>query len=244
MDAFTQNFIDQQPLVALMHEYMKQSSGRTPKDYTVQNELANKPRYDITGDRYGNTVSDDMFYLKNPRTYKEDLPVKHTPESYEYFAQPKGNAGTGAYMPSTYDLPAVEGSYTYQNEGDRPFGRKKNVTEGKDWWTGENVWEFLDAPTEVVNYYDALRRMAQADQVSTSGAMAEKFGEAPTREDPRYDANYDYYTDSLVYYNRLSPAQLTQLAKMGVNREVTEEDDASADLMGLINLYRRNLGLK
>lgn len=245
MDAFTQNFIEQQPLVALMHEYMKQSSGPKPKVETVQNELANKPRYDITGERYGNTLSDDMIYMKNPRTYTEDIPDKHTPESYEYFAQPKGNAGAGAYIPTTYDLPVLNGNYTYQNEGDRPFGRKKNVTDSdKEWYVGEDVWEFLDSPGEVINYYDALRNLAQIDQLSTEGVRYEKFGQAPVSQDPRYDANYDYYTDSLVNYNRLSPAQLTQLAKMGVNREITEENDASADLMGLVNLYRRKLGLK
>ena len=245
MDAFTQNFIEQQPLVALMHEYMKQSSGGMKKEPTVQNELANRPRYDITGERYGNTLSDDMIYQKNPRTYKEDFSNKHTPESYDYFAQPKGNAGAGAYTPTTYDLPVLNGNYTYQNEGDRPFGRKKSVTEdGSGIELGEDVWEFMDPPTEVVNYYDALRNLAQIEQLSTEGERYEKFGQAPVSQDPRYDANYDYYTGSMVNYNRLSPAQLTQLAKMGVNRPIMEEDDASADLMGLINLYRRKLGLK
>ena len=132
-----------------------------------------------------------------------------------------------------------------QNEGDRPFGRKKFVTDdGSGVYRNENVWEFMDMPTEVQNYYDALRNMAQVDQLSTNGAMAEKFGEAPTSQNPRYDANYDYYTGTLVNYDRLSPAQLTQLAKIGVERPIMEEDDASADLMGLVNLYRRNLGLK
>ena len=37
----------------------------------------------------------------------------------------------------------------------------------------------------------------------------------------------------------LSPATLEQLAKMGVNRPVSEdEDDSSKELMGLINAYK------
>ena len=50
----------------------------------ARNELANRPRYDIEGDRrYGNTLSDDMFALKN-KNYQG-----HTPESYEYFNDPE-----------------------------------------------------------------------------------------------------------------------------------------------------------
>lgn len=46
------------------------------------NELANKPRYDIDGRRYGNTLTDDMLAIKNPN-YQG-----HTPESYSYFNEP------------------------------------------------------------------------------------------------------------------------------------------------------------
>lgn len=254
MDAFTQNFIEQQPLVALMHEYIKQSSGGSPRDNTLQNELANKPRYDIGGDRYGNTLTDDMIYQKNPRTYTEDIRDKHAPVSYEYFAQPAGNAGvvqpqnvTPQVQNVLPQIPSVNPNVFPWNrvEGQRPIGRQKNVTgDGSEVWKGENVWNYLDAPGEVLNYYDALRNIAQTEQLSAEGAMEEKFGRAPTTQDPRYDANYDYYTGTPVNYNRLSGAQLTQLAKMGVDRPIVNEDDASADLMGLVNLYRRNLGLR
>ena len=240
IDALTNNFINQQPIVSLMHEYIKQASGPTYNEPTMQYELANKPRYDITGDRYGTTLTDDMISIKNPRDIN-----RHTDRTIEYFANPKGYAGEGAYVKPTYDLAGVEGSYSYQNEGDRPIGRKKSVTDGGSGVeTGDDVWETLDAPGEVISYYDALRNLAQTRQLSTEGALEEKFGRAPSRQDPRYDANWDYYTESLVNYDRLSRPQLMELAKMGVNRPIEGEDDASADLMGLVNLYRRVLGLK
>lgn len=238
IDPLTQNFISQQPIAALMHEYMKQSAAPTVSAPTAQYELANKPRYDITGERYGNTLSDDMFAIKNPKS------SRHTPESYEYFANPVGNAG--AYTPPTYDLPNPNlGAYMPQSEGDRPFGRKKFVTDdGSGVERTMSFWEDHDPPGELIAYWDALRNRQQVDALSTDNALAEKFGDVRSSEEPRLDANWDYYTDSLVNYDRLSGAQLEQLAKMGVNRPIGDEYDASADLMGLVNLYRRILGLK
>lgn len=52
---------------------------------TAVNELANKPRYDINGKRYGNTLSDDMFAIKNAGRLADN----HTPKSYEYFNESK-----------------------------------------------------------------------------------------------------------------------------------------------------------
>jgi len=34
----------------------------------IINELSNRPRYDLDKRRYGNTLSDDMFAIKNPGT--------------------------------------------------------------------------------------------------------------------------------------------------------------------------------
>lgn len=34
---------------------------------TIQKELANVPRYDIDGRRYGSTLTDDMISIKNPK---------------------------------------------------------------------------------------------------------------------------------------------------------------------------------
>ena len=238
MDDFYQNMIEQAPLVALMHEYQRQASGPRIEEPTAQYELANKPRYDITGERYGNTLSDDMFYQKNPRAID-----KHTPETYEYFANPKGNAGEGAYVRPTYDLPYLN---AYSNIPTQPMlGRKKFVTEGGSGVVrGEDVWESLDAPQEVLNYYEALRNLNQIKGLSTDSAHDEKFGKVQKTQDPRYDAKYDNYTGALVDYGRLSGRQLSELAKMGVERPIMDEEDASADLMGLVNLYKRILGLK
>lgn len=241
MDEFTQHILQQQQIAALMNEYMKQASGPAEKDSTVQNELANKPRYDITGERYGNTISDDMISIKNPRV------DRHAPESYKYFAQPKGNAGVmtqEAPEPQPLSNVSVNPHIFPWNRLERPIGRKKTIGEGEGVVTGDSAWEYLDPPGEVLSYFEALRNIAQANQLSTDSAREEKFGKVPTKQDPRYDANYDYYLETPVNYNLLSGAQLAELAKMGVDRPIETEYDASADLMGLVNLYRRNLGLK
>ncbi|MBO4781257.1 MAG: hypothetical protein J5522_02580, partial [Lachnospiraceae bacterium] len=46
---------------------------------TIQKELANVPRYDIDGRRYGSTLTDDMISIKNPK-----IGNRHTPVSYDY----------------------------------------------------------------------------------------------------------------------------------------------------------------
>lgn len=244
MDDFTSNMIQQQPFVELLHAYMRQQP--VAKD-TVQNELANKPRYDLTGERYGNTLTDDMIYMKNPRTTTEDMRDKHTPESYEYFAQPKGNAGVPEATfeaPSLPQVPDINPRIFPWNRMDerRPVGRKKNVTEGNDWWTEAGAYDLSEIP-ELNSYFEALQRMAQVEQLGTDSARQEKFGRVPTNQ-VESEANYDYYTGTPVNYDRLSGAQLTQLAKMGVDRPIESENDASADLMGLVDLYRRVLGLR
>lgn len=69
---------------------------------TIQNELANKPRYDIDGRRYGNTLTDDMISIKNPQ-----IGNRHTPVSYDYFTTPshlndfaEDNAATPLTVPA------------------------------------------------------------------------------------------------------------------------------------------------
>ena len=52
---------------------------------TIELEASNTPRFDIDGQRYGNTLTDDMIYLKNPRT-KRGID-RHAPTSLPYFTR-------------------------------------------------------------------------------------------------------------------------------------------------------------
>lgn len=52
---------------------------------TIELESSNTPRFDIDGQRYGNTLTDDMIYLKNPRT-KRGI-NRHAPTSIPYFTR-------------------------------------------------------------------------------------------------------------------------------------------------------------
>ena len=52
---------------------------------TIELEASNTPRFDIDGQRYGNTLTDDMIYLKNPRT-KRGID-RHAPASIPYFTR-------------------------------------------------------------------------------------------------------------------------------------------------------------
>ena len=257
---------------------------------TQINELANKPRYDIEGDkRYGNTLSDDMFAMKNPN-YKG-----HTPESYDYFNEPftqeinqwtpaGGFAevmGNNQFSQENVDssgistMPQAKNAIeqyllthpqlldSYGDFRDRAISRKKNIGEGGlDWGTYDLEWQPEDDILEAGEAYtsdqfhwaEAQRAKkeleAQINDLSTEGIredMASQKNGWPSYHTPgdmssRRDAEYDSYVDDVVNYNALSPATLTQLAKMGVNRPKSEdEDDASNYLNWLLKVYRDRL---
>lgn len=232
------------------------------------NELANKPRYDIDGKRYGNTLSDDMLAMKNPN-YKG-----HTPESYEYFNEPTENvpyepmAPAGGWNEVMGTIPKLEqdpvkqfiASNPYLRDHNRLFGRKKNVGEGgldwgtwrEDWTLEDDILEFPDSYTdEQVAWAENQRAQREAKNrvasLGTEDLRAEKLG---TYQDPsdwvsRRDAMDDSSTGAYVNYDALSPATLEMMAKMGVNKPVesdlnmTTEDDAAEYLNFLLNAYRR-----
>ena len=210
---------------------------------TAINELANRPRQDITGERYGNTLSDDMFSIKNP-----SLPDRHTPQSIEYFNQPTVEAPVQTWEPA-----AGWGPLPVLNAG--LVSRKKNVTGDslpwevyKDWGLTDDILEFPDDYSqEQVEWAQALQDRnynQMINDLSTEGMMNEKFGNAPTTQTPRREAEVDTYLDDLVNYDALSPATIEQLVNMGVNRPPhydpynTGEPDASDYLMDLINAYK------
>ena len=239
----------------------------------AKNELANKPRYDIDGRRYGNTISDDMFAMKNPNY------VGHTPESYGYLNEtevkpvetwaPAGGWNEALNLPvlQQQDNPVAQylanNPYLQRPVGDfrdRAVGRKKVVGEGdslpwevyKDWGLTDDILEFPDNYSQdEVKWAEEQRAQREArnrvESLGTDDLRAEKLG---TYQDPndwvsRRDSDVDTYLNELVNYGALSPATLQQLANMGVKRPVSNvEDDAGEYLNFLIDAYRRNMGLK
>lgn len=229
------------------------------------NELQNRPRQDINGQRYGNTLSDDMFSIKNPT-----LPNRHTPESIEYFNQPTvyttpagmtpaagwENVGPLPTLNKNEDVSLAQSlarKYPLFRENNL-VSREKNVTGDslpwevyKDWGLTDDIMEFPDYYTpEQVEWAQALQDRnynQMINDLSTRGMMNEKFGNAPTTQTPRREAEVDTYLDDLVNYDALSPATIEQLVNMGVNRPPhydpynTGEPDASDYLMDLINAY-------
>ena len=227
------------------------------------NELANKPRYDIDGRRYGNTLSDDMLAMKNPN-YQG-----HTPESYEYFNEPteyvpyEPMTPAGGWNEVMGTIPKLEqdpvkqfiASNPYLRDENKLFGRKKNVGEGGlDWGTWRDDWTLEDDILEFPDIYTddqykwALQHRAEREarnRVNSLGVddlRAEKLGTYTDPEDwvSRRDAEVDSTVGALVNYGALSPATIEQMAKMGVNKPVeSDPDDAAHYLNFLLNAYRR-----
>ena len=213
---------------------------------TAINELANRPRQDITGERYGNTLSDDMFSIKNP-----NLPDRHTPESYEYFNQPVvPEVNTQAWEPAAGwngPLPVLNPNFIsrqkFVGESAAP------LTVNKDWGLVDDIMEFPEDYTDeqfawAEGQRDKRETAQRINDLSTEGLRNEQFGNAPTTQSPYRDAEVDTYLDNLVNYDALSPATIEQLVKTGVYRPPhydpynTGEPDASDHLMELINAYK------
>ena len=212
---------------------------------TAINELANKPRQDINGQRYGNTLSDDMFSITNP-----SLPDRHTPQSIEYFNQPTVEAAPQTWEPAAgwNPLPVLDNSNL--------VSRRKFVDEGmplsvnKDWGLTDDILEFPDDYSqEQVDWASALRDKRETAQrvndLSTEGLRNEQMGYASDEQSPYREAEYDPYIGTNVNYSAMSPRTMELLARMGVERP-QDEDDISRRLgengndtyNSLLNLYR------
>ena len=218
------------------------------------NELANKRRNDITGDRYGNTLSDDMFSIKNAGR----VPDKHTPQSYDYFNDPEPIATAQPMEPAAgwnelipqlskprEETPVAQylEANPYLKGENNLFGRKKvlgDPNSAKDWGTWNDGWTLEDDILEFPDLYTdeqlawAENKRAEreaANRVNSLGVddlRAEKLG---TYQDPkdwvsRRDADIDYSTGTFVNYGALSPATIEQMAKMGVNKPVDRDINA------------------
>jgi hypothetical protein len=232
---------------------------------TAINELQNRPRQDITGERYGNTLSDDMFSIKNP-----NLVNRHTPESYEYFNQPQNKpvetwepaAGWGSVLPTLNKNTDVSLMQSLASKypvfrGNDLVSRQKNVTGDslpwevyRDWSLTDDILEFPDDYSqEQVDWASALRDKREAAQrvndLSTEGMINEKFGNVPTTQSSYRDAEWDPYLETMVNYLAMSPQTMEQLAKMGVNRPSVSDDrtlmegeNGNDTYNSLLELYR------
>lgn len=205
-------------------------------------ELQNRPRYDLDGRRYGNTLSDDMFSIKNP----EIRPNQHTPESYQDLKEPREIEPPAIFNPAFYSpekIPTLQDYFDNQvtpgareDFRDNGVSRKKTVTEGIDgvyrapWGMVDEILEFPEYYSQdEINWAAAREDKELADKrrydLSTEGLRDDLYYASNPdayRDEymsPRRDADIDYYLGGeLVNYNALSPETLKQLAKMGVNR--------------------------
>lgn len=220
-------------------------------------ELRNRPRYDIDKKRYGNTVSDDMFAIKGNTD-------RHTPESYEYFDR-KDNSPTGGVLPQlspASQLSAqVIANAPWTDYRDWAPSRQKTVSDGYGVnplypaeFEGDSDYELaiqeLSRLSAEKRAREDLANTGRNGQSLSEDMFAIKGGKAHDEGDmkPRYDANWDYYLGENVDYGKLSPHQLEMLVKMGVNRPnlnpydqeggIPLEEDASADLMAYLSLYK------
>lgn len=208
-----------------------------PEDYvfrnkqtwdTLRKELSNVPRYDIDGRRYGNTLSDDMFSIKNSPLREN----RHAPETYDYFTQP----GYEEIQDPQYPGPnfVTQQHYDYKNPGF--ISRKKFITEGESIPEADHEWSAFDGGGEweelIGAYQDALNEKRMEDlyrtdstgssilddtrYIKTNGRTMHLPGTQIHRG--RTGAEYDPDTGLLVNYNRLSPRVLKILAESGVQR--------------------------
>ena len=221
----------------------------------ARNELANKPRYDLDGKRYGNTLSDDMFSIKNAGRID-----RHTPESYDYFNEPvsepvQAMTPAGGWAEVMGTVPKLEqnpvndflAANAYLKNGTdyqgRLFGRNKVVGDPKsalDWGTYKDDWtleddilEFPDSYTqEQVAWAENKRAEREAKNrvasLGTDDLRAEKLGTYTDPEDwvSRRDSDIDSTLGTLVNYNALSPATIEQMARMGVNKPVESNPES------------------
>ncbi len=215
---------------------------------TIQKELANVPRYDIDGRRYGSTLTDDMISIKNPK-----IGNRHTPVSYDYLND-KDNWVEDHAIPPDFvtNLDLDNNSYEAVHESMAPtvrgglISRKKFISEGvsEPYTDYEDVYEsgaggdFMGAYTKALldkKAFNELRGISQGDSVRDDVRYIRSNGRTyHDRGDqvPRWDAEYDPAVGTSVNYNLISPNTTAQLYNMGVDRPESE------DLSGILRLYK------
>lgn len=198
----------------------------------IQRELSNAPRIDLDRRRHGNTLTDDMIAIKNPRSESTHLDssllYNNVPFYNEYEDLPFSvNFGTNS---------------SPTNRSDRLISRKKHITEGNgDVFAEDSLYDGTPMEDVMAQYQkmliDRKERMASRnnEDIRSDVRYLRSGGNTyhdPGEQMPRWDAEYDPAVGINVDYSKLSPAQLNELVKMGVNRPESE------DLMNFIHLYQ------
>ena len=231
-------------------------------------ELQNRPRYDLDGRRYGNTLSDDMFSIKNPGRASQ-----HTPESYNYLdtdyveekpttLEPVLNTQNQVPLPvlnKPENFSALLGNVMPTDFRDNGVSRKKNITAGlpfqarpiyDDWSLIDDALEFPDYYDQaVVDWAEAQRAKQDAAQrrydLSAEGLREDMRGEDRDQSMSPSTAEWDPYLETDVNYGAMSPQTMIQLAKMGVNRPNVEDDytrqfgeNANGTYQSLLDAYK------
>lgn len=231
-------------------------------------ELQNRPRYDLDGRRFGNTLSDDMFSIKNPGRASQ-----HTPESYNYLdtdyveekpvtLEPVLNTQNQIPLPvlnKPEDFSSLLGNVMPTDFRDNGVSRKKNVTEGLPFQARPiyDDWSLIDDALEFPDYYDqavvdwAEAQKAEQDaaqrryDLSTEGLREDMRGEDRDQPMSPSTAEWDPYLETDVNYGAMSPQTMIQLAKMGVNRPNVEDDytrqfgeNANGTYQSLLDAYK------
>lgn len=232
----------------------------------IQGELANKPVYDASGRRYGSTLSDDMFDIKNGRRGNPETTNHPWVGSYTDYLDLSQAPVLESQEPEV--AAAIQDYINTLTAGDirERGGRKKFVGEGGE---GVKAWddradfesEWASDPdyeaylTQLADYQALKERQAilQGQGTSYNGIDDDvryiKSG-GRTMHDvgyqkPRYGAEYDESLGTEVNPGRLSPRTAEMIAKnMTQDRpEITNQYGEIGGINPVINQYRRKFGM-
>ena len=199
---------------------------------TIQRELSNAPRIDLDRRRHGNTLTDDMIAIKNPRSGSTHLDNSLLYNNVPFYDDTYINLPTSVNF-GTNSTPT--------NTSDRLISRKKHITErAGDIFTEDGLYDGTPMEDVMAEYEKMLidrkeRRASRNNEDIRSDVRYLRSGgntyHDPGEQMPRWDSEWDPAVNANVDYSKLSPAQLNELVKMGVNRPESEE------LMNFIHLY-------
>ena len=217
----------------LLNEYQKPTVGNNPfslygekaevaprwdTSAQIQGELANKPAYNSRGERYGNTLSDDMIDIKNGRRGNPET-TRHPwiGDIYDY----TNNQTVSDPLPVLENVDYTPAVLRNNDFRDNAISRKKFYDEGNYDWYGESpyihdesMFDYYDPEhfrnpdmAEFVldnNNYDILQQQINSLRSDKRGYLADSIGDDvryiksegrsghfPGVQAPRYDAEND-----------------------------------------------------